>query len=113
MLHAPLSLADWQVRILGSIITSAASDVFALHPETFERSTIRGQFVRYDCGRSEALRLEQLAHQLQRSLLVAARLDQDIQRFTFAVNGPPQIHRFAIDRDEHLIEMPARVGRWM
>ena len=101
------------MRIFSSIITSAASDVFALHPETFERSTIRGQLVRYDCGRSEALRLEQLAHQLQRSLLVAARLNQDIQHFTFAIHRTPQIHRLAIDRDEHLIEMPAHVGRWM
>jgi hypothetical protein len=38
----PFSLAYRQMRILGSIVTSPTSDVVALHPETFERSTIRG-----------------------------------------------------------------------
>ena len=112
-MHAPFSLADWQVRILSSIVTSPTSDVIAFHPEDLKRCSIRGQLVRHHLGRHEALCLEELAQQLVRSLLVTSRLHQDIQHFAFAINGPPQIHRLAIDRDEHLIEMPAHVGRRM
>jgi hypothetical protein len=88
-LHAPLSLAYRPMRIFSSIVTSPTSDMLALHPESFERSTIRGQLVRHHFGRHEALCLEELAHQLERSLLVASRLDQDIQNFAFAINGAP------------------------
>jgi hypothetical protein len=39
-------------------------------------------------------------------------LDQDIQNLTFTIHGAPQIHVPAIDRDEHLIKMPACVCGW-
>jgi hypothetical protein len=40
-------------------------------------------------------------------------LDQDIQNLTVTIHGAPQIHVPAIDRDEHLIKMPACVCGWM
>jgi hypothetical protein len=45
--------------------------------------------------------------------LVSSGLDQDIQNLTFTIHGAPQIHVPAIDRDEHLIKMPAWVCGWM
>ena len=40
-------------------------------------------------------------------------LDQNIQNLTFTIHGAPQIPVPAIDRDEHLIKMPACVCGWM
>jgi hypothetical protein len=36
-------------------------------------------------------------------------LNEDVQHLTFAVYGTPDVQLSAVDRDEHLIEMPATV----
>jgi len=54
--------------------------------------------------------LEKFSQQFQRSGLVAALLDEDIENLTFLVDGPPHEHPFAVDPDNHLVEMPDAVG---
>jgi hypothetical protein len=44
-----------------------------------------------------------------RGSLVAPSLDQNIENFAFAINGPPHIHSLAANRDHHLVEMPSIV----
>ena len=101
------------MRVLCPVIAASARDVFAFHSEIAQRGTIGWQFVRHDCGWSEALCLEQFAHQFQCGPLVSSGLDQEIQNLPFTIYGAPQIHIPAIDRDEYLIEMPACVCGWM
>ena len=97
------------MRVLCPVIAASARDVFALHSEIAQRGTIGWQFVRHHCGWSEALCLEQFAHQFQCGRLVSSGLDQEIQNLPFTIYGAPQLHIPAIDRDEYLIEMPACV----
>src|SRR5258708_27189878 len=61
-----------------------------------------------DCGWNEVVLLQQFPHELCRCVLVASRLNQAIQNFALVINGAPQIHPLAADRDEHLIHMPSR-----
>ena len=100
------------MRVLCPVIAASARDVFALHSEIAQRGTIGWQFVRHHCGLSEALCPEQFAHQFQCGRLVSSGLDQEIQDLPFTINGAPQIHIPAIDRDEYLIEMSACVCGW-
>ncbi len=44
------------------------------------------------------------------AFLVPATLDQDVQHIAILVHGSPQIMLFAIDLDEHLIEVPFVTG---
>ena len=41
---------------------------------------------------------------------VPARLDQDVEDVAVRVDGPPQILPTAVDRQEHLVEMPRVAG---
>jgi hypothetical protein len=53
-----------------------------------------------------ALPLQQLAHELTRGLRVALGLEEHIQDLAFRIHSPPQVHLFATDTNEHLIEVP-------
>src|SRR5829696_2241133 len=57
-----------------------------------------------------ALLLEQFAHEPQGSLGVALGLDQQVQHLAFAIDGSPQIHTPALDRDHQLVQVP--LARW-
>jgi hypothetical protein len=41
---------------------------------------------------------------------VPARLHQNVQDLAFTINGAPQVHVFAVDRNEDLIQMPPDIG---
>ena len=41
---------------------------------------------------------------------VPARLDQDVEDVAVPVDGPPQILPTAVDRQEHLVEVPLVAG---
>ena len=47
----------------------------------------------------------------QRGYLVAARLHQAIEHLAFGIDGSPQIHHLATNRDEHLVEVPGPMVR--
>ena len=74
--------------------------------QILERSTVGRQLVGDERVRSEALFLQQFAYQSERSLLVPARLNLDIQHLTFAIHRSPQVHALAVDRHEHFVEVP-------
>ncbi len=49
-------------------------------------------------------------HEPKGSLGVALGLDQQVQHLTFAVDGSPQIHALALDRDHHFVQVPPAAG---
>ena len=57
----------------------------------------------------DALPLQEFSHQLERCFAVSPGLNEDVQHLTFAVHGTPDVQLSAVDRDEHLIKMPAPV----
>jgi hypothetical protein len=52
------------------------------------------------------LRLEQLSQHSPCRPGAAARLDQEVQNFTFIVDRALQPMFFAMDLDDHIVEMP-------
>ena len=62
-----------------------------LDPEFAGSGAIRPQVVGNQQVWNEAVFLHQLAHELQRGMLVAFGLDQHIEDLTFGVDGAPQI----------------------
>ena len=80
-----------------------------LDAEVAGSSAIRPQIVGDQQVWNEAVLLQQLAHELQRGLLVALSLDQHIEDLAFGVDGAPQIDQAAVDLQVDLIEMPGCV----
>ena len=48
----------------------------------------------------------------QRRLCVPPALDHEVQNLSFIVDCAPQIHPLAADPADHLVQVPARRGRW-
>jgi hypothetical protein len=90
------------MRILRPIIASETLLMRAGQPKMPKCRAVRTQLVGDQQFRREALLLEQLAHQPQRSALVASALNQHIQDLALVVDGAPQIHPPAGDPNHHL-----------
>jgi hypothetical protein len=61
-------------------------------------------------ARRIALLPEELAHQPQGGGLLPLGLDEQVEDLALAVDGSPQIHTPAPDRDDHLVQVPG-IGR--
>lgn len=52
------------------------------------------------------LPLQQFPKELDRCLLVAARLQEDVEHLAFVIDCPPEVMDLAADPEENLVEMP-------
>ncbi len=109
-LHLSFSSSDRLMRVLGSIVLPEALFMLCRQPEFTERRGVGSQLVGDDNPRREALRLQELAHQLQRGSTVVPGPDQEIQNLTFAIHGTPQVHPLSSNRNIHLVEVPSIIG---
>src|SRR5882762_1837198 len=98
------------MRVLRSIVLPSTTLMVFFDPEVTGSSAIRPQVVSDQSIGNETVFLQQLAHELQRSMLVSFRLDQHIEDLALGIDGAPQIDQAAIDLEIDLIQMPARVG---
>jgi hypothetical protein len=73
--------------------------------------SVRGEFYGPACSVQVCTRRREWGSAL--CALVLARLHQNVQGLAFASNDAPQIHTFAVYRNEDLIQMPAHIGAWM
>ena len=80
------------MRVFGSIVLPQSLLMRAVQSQTQKRAGVRTQLVGDQQLGSEALLLEQLAHQSQRRPSVAPTLDQHVEDLAFVVDGTPQIH---------------------
>jgi hypothetical protein len=69
--------------------THASGPMAIGEAEILQSRPIRRQVVGGDCFRMDALALEQLSQQLERGVLVAPLLDQNIENLTLVVDGAP------------------------
>ena len=58
---------------------------------------VGSQIVRDQNLRHEAIFLQELPHQFERRCLIPLGLDQDVQNFSFAIDGAPEIDQASID----------------
>src|ERR1700704_1241523 len=75
-------------------------------PKMPECSSVGAKFVGRQQFRHKALFPEQLAHQPECRPLVAAALNQHVENLGLVINRPPQVHPFAGNPDDHLVEVP-------
>src|SRR5207249_6075502 len=95
--------------ILCSVIPPATCVVPPRNTKFAQRRAVGSKLIGHDGGRSDALLLQKFPHQLERRLAVSPRLNENIQDLAFAVHGTPDVQLFAVDGDEHFVEMPASV----
>src|SRR5207344_288237 len=95
--------------ILCPVILPAACVVTPRNAKFAQRRTVGSELVGDDGDGSDALLLQKFPHELEGRLTVAPWLNEDIQNLAFAVHGAPDVQLFAIDGDEHFIEMPPPV----
>src|SRR3954449_2942427 len=77
-----------------------------------KRGAVRAQLVGRQQFRREAVLPEQLAHQPECRVLVAAALHQHIENLALVIDGAPQVHPFTGDANHHLIEVPPVARSW-
>src|SRR5512139_1253100 len=94
------------MRVFSPVVAPSAAPVVLLDAEVAGSGAIRPQVVGNQQVWNEAVLLQQLAHDLQRSMFVAPGLDQHIEDLAFGVDGAPQIDKAAIDLQVDLIKMP-------
>src|SRR5215216_6638180 len=71
---------------------------------------IAGQFIGDQHPWHVLTSLEQLAKELLGCSLVTPTLHQNVQHIALLIDSTPEVVEFAIDREEHLIEMPFITG---
>src|SRR5260370_2655713 len=98
------------MRVLRSIVLPPTTLMVLLDAEVASRGAIRSQVVSDQSIGHETVFLKQLAHELQRGMLVPFRLDQDIEDLALGIDGAPQVDHAAIDLHIDLIQVPTRVG---
>src|SRR3954463_3433495 len=77
-----------------------------------KRAAVRAQLVGRQQFRREAVLPEQLSHQPECRVLVAAALHQQIENRALVIDGAPQVHSLSGDADHHLVEMPPVARSW-
>ena len=77
-----------------------------------KRGAVRAQLVGRQQFRREAVLPEQLAHQPECRVLVAAALHQHIENLALVIDRAPQVHPLAGDANHHLIEVPPVARSW-
>jgi hypothetical protein len=94
------------MRILRPVIGAQALFMPTREADGPQRRPIGSEYVRDNHERGKSLLLKQLSQQFQRGGLVVPSLNQNVENFAFAIDGPPHIHSLAANRDE----MPSIVG---
>ena len=54
--------------------------------------------------------MQEFSHEPLGSPLISLRLHEDVEHFALSIDGAPEIHSPAADRDGHLVEVPCRTG---
>src|SRR5262245_15030334 len=74
------------------------------------RRLIASELIGDQHPRRRALPLEEFAEEPLGGLSVATALAEDVEDVAVLVDGPPQILTTAVDRQEHLVEVPLVAG---
>ena len=77
------------MRILRPVVSPSAGAMLMRDPKVTRRGVVGSQIVGDQIFWQETIFLQELAHQFQRRCLIPLDLDQDVQNFSFAIDGPP------------------------
>src|SRR5271166_922960 len=97
------------MRILSSVVLPSPPFMPAFDPQIPGRGAVRSQVVCNQPLWNKGILLQELAHQLQRGMLVSLGLDQHIEDLALRVDGSPKVDHSPVDLQIDLVEMPSRV----
>ena len=100
------------MRILGPVVGTQSLLMASRQVQIAKSSGIGAKLVGHDDGWDEAPLRDQATHEFQRGRFVPPRLHQHVEDLAFVVDGAPEIVPPALDRDDHLIQMPRPRGPW-
>jgi hypothetical protein len=111
-LQAPFALARRLVGMFGTMVQRALLPRFHTRPHLALDGAVALQLIRDDHPGHVVAPFQQLTDALRRGLLVAPRLDEDIQPLPVLIHSAPAGVPRAIDREEDRIQVPcvARSG---
>jgi hypothetical protein len=104
--QAPFALARRLVGMFGTMVQRALWPRFHTRPHRALGGTGALQLIRDDHPGSVVAPVQQLTDALRRGLLVAPRLDEDIQPLLVVIHRAPEGVPRAIDREEDRIQVP-------
>ena len=96
------------MRVLGAVVLAQSLFVARGQSEIRFGGGIGAKSIRDKKFRCKALLLEQLSREFHRRTFVAPALDEKVKDFALVVDGSPQPEMPSRDRNNHLVEMPAR-----
>src|SRR5208283_3993564 len=96
-LHLALPPPRRLMRIFSSVLLPSPPFVPAFDPQVPGHGAVRSQVVGDQLLWNKGILLQELAHQLQRGMLVSLGLDQHIEDLAFGVDGSPKVDHSAID----------------
>ncbi len=100
------------MRIFRPIIEAFVLAVLDARQDLALRCTITGQFIGDDHPRHVQAPFEQFTEKPLGCVFVATALHEDIEHGAVLVDRPPEVGRFAIDRQEDLVEVPLVSRPW-
>ena len=104
--HHAFPLPCRLMRILRTVIQAFVLPVFDTQQDLALGCAIAGKFVGDEHTRHVLAAFEELAEELLGCRLVPAALNQDIQHGAMLINCSPEVGRFALDGQKHLVKMP-------
>jgi hypothetical protein len=109
-LQAPLALPRRLVGVVGAVVEIPVLAVFHTGQDLAQGRAIAFELIRDDHPRHRGQAPQQRAEAFFRSGLIPAALSEDVKDRPVLIDDPSEIVAFAIDREEHFIQMP-RVPR--
>lgn len=108
--HHTFSPSIWKVRVLGSVVESAAGFLPISCPDRPQRCTVGPKSI---CD--DDLGLPVLSHcfleEFQCGFLVTRLGDKASQHLSFVIDGSPKVMPLTVDLHENLVEMPLPAAR--
>jgi hypothetical protein len=109
--HVALASARWLVGDFGPVIGVAGRVVDDGRHDHAARGTVAPEAIGDEAAGVTAAPLEQLAKEPRGSVVLPARLQQDVDDLAVLVDGPPEVLTLATNGHEEFVEMPRVADR--
>ncbi len=101
--HRPLALSRRLMRVFRTIVQPFVLAMLDTRHDFRLGCLIAAELVRDQHARDVGAALEQFAEELLGSTLVASALHQDIKHVPVLIHGAPEVGRFPVDLQKHLV----------
>ncbi len=108
--HGPLPVPGGLMGVFRPVVEPSVLPMLHTWHDLLLCSGVAAQFIGNEHPWNILTASQKFAKELRGGGFVAATLDQNVENISLLIDRAPQIVRVAVDREEHLVEMP-RVAR--